>query len=73
MKNNKIVPILIVLLMISVIVFSANEVKKIKYKKSVGKEIIIEKDTLTIVGYSTWKGNFTLESGIKIDFNKTNL
>lgn len=43
-----------------------------EYKSNIGKEIILEKDTLTIVDYSLWDETYTLSNGVKVstDFIK---
>lgn len=38
-----------------------------EYKSNIGKEIILEKDTLTIVDYSLWDETYTLSNGVKVN------
>ena len=53
-----------------------SEIDKVKnkYKVKIGQNIIIEKDTLTIIDYSAIMENFTLSNGKKVNasivFNK---
>lgn len=50
---------------ISVISSLTTEVDKIqsKYKEQIGKKFVLDKDTLTIVDYSSIMENFTLSNG----------
>jgi len=43
------------------------EDEKSSYSKNVGKHIVIEKDTLMIINYSTIKGTYSLSNGKEID------
>lgn len=40
-----------------------------KYKVQVGKKIVVGKDTLQILDYSTWQENFTLSNGTTVSYD----
>jgi len=48
---------------------NAIEEEQDKYKIHVGKKVIIEKDTLQILDYSTWQENFTLSNGTTVSYD----
>lgn len=47
----------------------SNKIKeeKSRFKKEVGHEIILEKDTLTVIDYDSWSETFTLSDGKEVD------
>lgn len=47
---------------------SAIEMEKEKYEKHVGEKHIIDKDTLTIIDYSTVRQTFTLSNGKEVSY-----
>lgn len=65
--------LLLVIVLICVMVYggvnSVNNWNRITeaYERPIGKHILVDKDTLTIVAGNDWLGTFTLSNGIKVD------
>lgn len=59
----------LVLIMIIYLNLNIIKGKQDKMKERMGQKIILENDTLTIINYSLFEGDFTLSNGVKIDYN----
>lgn len=58
---------MILLYATSFILFVNTAKEEKQYTELVGEKILIEKDTVTIVEYSLFKGNSTTNTGLQID------
>lgn len=45
-----------------------SKAEKDKCQAMVGKLILINKDTLSVIDYSTWDKTYTLSNGVKVDY-----
>ena len=76
MKKNRffIIAFAILLLSASAITFifndfkSSMEKKELEIKKELGKKVVFEKDTVTVIDYNTLKETYTLSNGIEVSF-----
>lgn len=72
--GSAIVFIFLVVLSAYLIFSSVDEIKseyskaENSIKKEVGKKVILEKDTLTIIDYSILNDTYTLSNGVKVSF-----
>lgn len=73
MKKISLVTLTLIVLVVTCVTLLVNSFtrdinkEKNKYRAEVGKEVILEKDTLTIIDYSSIKETFTLSDGREVD------
>ena len=54
---------------VAVILVNTNEENKKSIKNFVGKEVVIEKDTLVVIDYSTLQSTYKLSNGMDYDMD----
>jgi hypothetical protein len=63
--------ILLVLLVLSFLIVSCNfenmEKQAKEYNDLLGEKIVLNKDTLVVVGFDDWGNTYRLSNGVKID------
>ena len=77
MKKNRffIIAFAVLFLSVSAITFVLHdfkismEKKELEIKKELGKKVLFEKDTVTVIDYNTLKETYTLSNGIEVSFD----
>ena len=76
MKTYEAIIIFAIILIIFIIGFGLSmlddvvkNIKQSPYIEAMGKMVVIDKDTLSVVNYNTWKNELYLSNGTKIDFD----
>lgn len=67
-KNRTIQPILSIIL-ITLLIYqltSSVEARENQLEKRIGEKVVIDNDTLTVVSYQLWSGDFILSNGVKV-------
>lgn len=47
-------------------IFVDMEAARIEVKAQMGKVVVVENDTLTVIDFDTWNNTYTLSNGVKI-------
>lgn len=80
-KKAIIIKVILVAIVLALVFFFFRGLKKSSeksdletkhHKEMIGKKVVLEKDTLTIIDFSKWNETYTLSNGVKIDFEVAN-